>query len=547
MSYFNKNICKKNRALTSILFALLFALYCPSVLSSGNLPLSQDCSTGIINSEAGPICGKTETTESGKKSRVFLGIPYAESTEKNKRWQPPIPRATWSEVYKALELGSICPQGGDPLFDVPQSEDCLSLNIWTPGDEGSQTKKYAVMVFIHGGSFNSGAGSYPLYDGSYLAANKEVIVVSFNYRLGVLGFLATDEVSGNFGFMDQQLALEWVKKNVSNFGGDPERVTIFGESAGAISVGLHLLSAPLSFPLFRAGLMQSNLFALPLPTLKQAKVIGDTFTSSLKCASIECLRAYDIEDVLSAQKEFASSLPEIFLSDQFMIPFGPVIDGLVLTQQPLSVAISSKITKPILLGSNKNEGILFESQNVSTSQYISNIERLFGSSLEKILKQYPPHSKVLNQISLANIFNDAFFRCPARKVAISQNGLTYLYSYDFPAPIQLWGPSSCMRDGNVCHGAELPFVFHTANKLNYQFTPLENQVSNVIMEYWTNFVKYLNPEGSAKSSSTLIDWQAFEVPKNKYMVINATSSIKSDPYAEVCEFWDTIGYDFTSP
>lgn len=547
MNDFNKNNRKRNVFLAPHVFGLMVALYCPSVISGGNLSANLECTTDVIMSKAGPICGKTVMTDTGKQSQAFLGIPYAESTEKEARWQPPVPKTSWSDVYRAFDFGSICPQNRDPKFDVAQSEDCLSLNVWTPEGIDSQSKKRAVMVFIHGGSFNSGAGSYPLYDGSYLAANRDVIIVNFNYRLGALGFLATDELSGNFGFMDQQLALGWVKNNISNFGGDPDKVTIFGESAGAMSIGLHVLSAPKSDPLFRAGLMQSNLIALPFPRLEQAKDVGNIFKWSLICSDIECLRKTDTQDILTAQNNFASSLPEIFSSSQFIIPFGPVIDGVLLTEQPINVALSKKRKKPILLGANKNEGILFTSSYKTITKYVSNIASLFGLNFEKILKIYPPQHESSNAITMAKVFDDAFFKCGARNVGLSQNGLTYLYSYDFSAPIQLWGPAIYKRDGYVLHGAELPFVFHTPEKINYQFTPTENQVSIKIMDYWTNFAKYLNPNGPGKPPSALTHWPAFEVPEKKYMVFNTLNSIQSDPNAEACEFWDSIGYNFSNP
>lgn len=547
MNDLNKNNRKRNVLVTSHVFGLMVALHCPSVISGSNLSANLECTTDVIISKAGPICGKTVMTDTGKQSQAFLGIPYAESTEKEERWQSPVPKTSWPDVYRAFEFGSICPQSRDPKFDVAQSEDCLSLNVWTPEGVDSKSKKRAVMVFIHGGSFNRGAGSYPLYDGSYLAANRDVIVVNFNYRLGALGFLATDEVSGNFGFMDQQLALGWVRDNISNFGGDPDKVTIFGESAGAMSIGLHILSAPKSIPLFRAGLMQSNLIALPYPRLEQAKDVGNIFKWSLKCSDIECLRKADTQDLLTAQNNFAASLPEIFSSSEFIIPFGPVIDGVLLTEQPIHVALSKKRNKPILLGTNKNEGILFAGSYKTITQYVSNIASLFGLNFEKILKIYPPQHESLNTISMAKVFNNAFFKCGSRNVGLSQNGLTYLYSYDFSAPIQLWAPTIYKREGYVLHGAELPFVFHTAEKINYQFTPIENKVSNEIMDYWTNFVKYLNPNGLEKSPLTLTHWPAFEVPDKKYMVFNTLNSIQSDPNAEACEFWDSIGYNFSNP
>ena len=261
------------------------------------------CNTDPIKTQTGAVCGNLVDSSTKKQAKAFLGIPFAESTAGKNRWQFPVPKAAWTDTFQATQFGAGCPQEGMPNT----SEDCLSLNIWTPANVDT-SKPLPVMVFIYGGAFSSGLSGHPLYDGAYLAANKNVIVVSFNYRVGVLGFLANDDLDGNYGFMDQELALMWVRKHIPNFGGDPKKVTLFGESAGAMSVGLHLLSSPLSQPLFRAAIVESNFFGLPYKTLQEQKNVGNLFEATLNCHDTECLRALDVAKILEAQGKFTDQM-----------------------------------------------------------------------------------------------------------------------------------------------------------------------------------------------------------------------------------------------
>ena len=224
------------------------------------------CSTPAVATKSGPVCG-TGRTVGPSSLAAFLGIPFAESTAGANRWMPPFPKAAWTEVRPATAFGPACPQNVFAPGGRPQSEDCLSLNVWRPAASAgtssagtSSDPKLPVMVFIYGGAFVIGSSGepnpdQPYLDGSSLVAKQKMVVVSLNYRLGPLGFLAgTAGLKGNFGFMDQQLALRWVRDNIAGFGGDSTRVTLSGQSAGAMSVGLHLLSSPSSMPLFRSAI-----------------------------------------------------------------------------------------------------------------------------------------------------------------------------------------------------------------------------------------------------------------------------------------------------
>lgn len=216
--------------------------------------LANSCSTGTVTTTSGRVCGKTKNWR-GHKIESFLGIPYAETTAAENRWRAPIPKTPGGTVLRATQFGPACPQKIGEDSPYVQSEDCLSLNIWSP--KGNKRKK-PVMVFIHGGAFVEGTSQAPVYDGQRLAASGDVVVVTLNYRLGALGFLyGTGGLSGNYGFLDQQLAMRWVKDNIARFGGDAGNITLFGESAGAMSVGLHFV-APQSEALFNAAIIESN-------------------------------------------------------------------------------------------------------------------------------------------------------------------------------------------------------------------------------------------------------------------------------------------------
>lgn len=254
----NFSKCHRGRLKSSSLIFLLLTIVLTACSndsgSSGNPPDPVACATEEIDTTSGAVCGKVVTAD-GREVHAFLGIPYAETTAGDNRWKDPIPKAPASDVIEATVFGPACPQSTDPPYSPPGefSEDCLSLNIWRR-DDVLEREPRPVMVWIYGGSFLSGGSSMPVYDGAYLSSTEDVVVVSLNYRLGALGFLAgIHGLEGNYGLKDQQLAFQWVKDNIGNFGGDPDQVTLFGESAGAMSVGLHLLSIPSSSSLFRGG------------------------------------------------------------------------------------------------------------------------------------------------------------------------------------------------------------------------------------------------------------------------------------------------------
>ncbi|MCJ7684099.1 MAG: carboxylesterase family protein, partial [Desulfobacteraceae bacterium] len=281
----------------------LVTLFFSCSSDSGDSDNPFNYATGLVETTSGTVYGKVVTAD-GREVHAFLGIPFGESTAGENRWRDPIPKAPVSEVIEATEFRPACPQTLNPPYTPSEtSEDCLSLNIWHRADLGDSAPR-PVMVWIYGGSFLSGGSSKPVYDGAWLASAEDLVVVSFNYRLGALGFLAgIHELEGNYGMKDQQLALQWVRDNIGHFGGDPDQVTLFGESAGAMSVGLHSLSIPSSNGLFRCGIMQSNPFGIPYKTAAEAGTEAALLEKDLGCGGkeIDCLRALAADDIVKEQ------------------------------------------------------------------------------------------------------------------------------------------------------------------------------------------------------------------------------------------------------
>lgn len=529
------------------------------------------CTTGVIDSKAGPVCGKLVSSSTGKQAQAFLGIPFAESTAGDKRWTAPVPKQPWTKTRAALQYGPICPQQisspptqlkATPHYnklhslkikefikhvkkEVGYREDCLSINVWTPADAAPDAD-LPVMVFIYGGGFIAGDSSDPLYDGTYLAANKGVILVSFNYRLGVLGFLATDELSGNYGFMDQQLALNWVRDNIAGFGGDPDKVTLFGESAGAMSVGLHLFSAPDSKDLFRAGIMESNFLALPYKSLEDQKNVGNIFKQGLNCRDLACLKKTDVNTLIQAQDTFTLPMSTVFSGAKFYLPFAPAIDGELLTRQPTVAVTEGKHDKPILIGTNKNEAVLFvDGRSITPQDYAAWSASLFGLEFQKTVARYPAQNNNSNSALWALVQTDDFLLCSSRYLAKNSSAPVYAYLFNHQPSFKVWGGPDCQTDDNVCHGAELPFVFHSADKIGGQFTEQEAVLSALMVDYWTNFAKILNPNGNTAITP---QWPEFKHNKKDYLALNTPKpAVQNDPYQDTCEFWDGIGYNLVEP
>jgi len=508
------------------------------------------CTTPEVQTKNGLLCGNLIGTSDGKAVNAYLGIPFAESTAGQNRWRAPVPKAAWGDVLKATRTGPACPQTAEPAY--PESEDCLFLNIWAPAE--ASPDPWAVMVFIYGGAFDFGYDALPLYDGAYTAGNGDVIVVNINYRLGALGFLSGvkdaktgEAVNGNFGILDQIAALEWVRDNIAAFGGDPDKVTIYGESAGAMSVGIHLVSSPRSENLFRAAIMESNPLGLPYKNLKQSRAIAREFASNLGCGSddLACMRAQPVEVVLDAQLQMDMALPALFHGIRDMLAWSPVVDGEVVVQQPINAVRDGKLTKPLILGTNRNEGLVFVEvvksglgwKTVSDFDYHLAIDFFFRNAAlrKKIYERYPSNGRD-NTAEISRVFTEYLFTCPNLYAAGKDSGSVWSYIFDHVPSHNSW-PAYPACGENVCHGAELRFVFHSAESSGWEFTPEEERLSELMISYWTNFAKELDPAGHRCA------WPEYNPGMKSLSFVTPIEDIRTKTPPEACAFWDGVGYD----
>jgi para-nitrobenzyl esterase len=427
---------------------------------------------------------------------VFRGIPFAAPPVGALRWRPPVASAPWKGVRKADEFAASCMQSvhGDFLpwtkeflVQGQTSEDCLYLNVWTP--RPSATADLPVVVFIHGGGFSEGSGSIPLYDGTNLAGTG-LVVVTINYRMGVFGFLAHPDLtaesshhaSGNYGFMDQIAALRWVQSNIRAFGGDPRRVTIWGQSAGAFSVGA-LLVSPEAKGLFQHAIADSGLgiAGLPMHGLSDAEEVGVQFASSHHAHSIGELRALPAGDLLPRPGDYSGPR------------FGPDVDGWILPQSPGELAahgVGSEV--PVITGYQANDGMLSGPPIHALSDYAAMAHRLYGSMADEYLTLYPAQSE--DKIAAASLEASRDRERASAYLWATQRLKNYkvpVYTYYFDRAI----PWPQHPEFGAFHSGELPYFFRNLAALDRPWEPDDSQVSDTASSYLREFAKSGNPNG----------------------------------------------------
>jgi len=437
----------------------------------------------IVNTETGFIRGIVDTQYNVRK---FLGIPYAEPANKY-RFQSPVPRTSWSpSVLDCTKFGPCCPQNGGMGENLPRDEDCLFLNVYTPWTPTPPSQPYPVMVFIHGGGFVGGCSAQKVYYSDFFANSTNTIVVTINYRLGALGFFCNPEAGfpGNYGIQDQVLALRWVQSNIANFGGDPSRVTIFGESAGGMSVTLHLISPQTwKYKYFSRAITQSNPTAMQYKTKEEMQIHSDIFALWTNCSisNSQCFLNLAVQDIITAQGKTIDLpwRPSLALTE---LPWEPVIDPDYVPDQPLNLFKAGKIYPvPAIFGDVRNETLsfglnVFQFLNITEVlgvEYASVVELFFQTRIFDVLKHYPIEWNSTDNV--LNLSNDYIFICPTRNLAIYHSKAgnpTYHYSFVWSSPDDVinaqWIP--CRQDGNVCHASELTFVFSSGilwSKLSY--------------------------------------------------------------------------------
>jgi para-nitrobenzyl esterase len=403
---------------------------------------------------------------------VFRAVPYASPPIGELRFMPPQPAPSWQGTRDATKDGPIAPQGRSRLahimgdFERPQSEDCLTLNVWTPAPGG---KKRPVLVWIHGGAFTSGAGSLPWYSGERFAANGDAVAVSINYRLGALGFLCLPGVSdGNLGLLDQVAALRFVRDNIAAFGGDPDNVTVVGQSAGAASIAI-LMTMPEAAGLFRRAIMQSTSFGRMSRSLEDAHRIGRRLMEvlGLKPEGADKLKSLPFGKFVAAQGEVAR-LEKKFADA--LAPFWPVIDGKVY-RGPAASALKAGAGSGIdtMIGTTREEMAAFYciDKEVEAADPAA-IEGVFASMFKTCHKAHFDEFRRMrasqdNAALLGDLMSDAMFRIGSLRMAewrADQNKPTYVYQFDWQSPAGF----------QSCHCLEIPFVFN--NLENWTDSPM---------------------------------------------------------------------------
>jgi para-nitrobenzyl esterase len=479
--------------------------------------------------DGGAIAGRWAANAAVK---AWLGVPFAAPPLGELRWKPPQPVVPWQGVRAATEFGPQCLQGkatpGSVYFeysggDLPMSEDCLTLNVWAPAEASNAP----VMVWIYGGGFQVGASARPTFNGAGLAA-RGVVVVSMNYRVGVLGFLAHPELtaespqhaSGNYGLLDQVAALQWVKRNVARFGGNPDNVTIFGQSAGASSV-THLMASPLTRGLFQRAIAESNAFPAKMSPRTEAEARGKAFAEKLGAASLAGMRARSGQEILDAKT-----------------PAGPIVDGWFLPADSYSLFRDGKEAPvPFLTGWNKNEGATFPHAK-SLAEHKADVDKRFGKDASRAAELYPATDDITARQASKNLFRESTFSwgtwTSARLHARSQP--TYLYFFDHPQPLaadQSYSEVDTPDKLGTFHSSEYPYVFGTLDVLSRQWTAADRALSMQLQGYWTNFARAGDPNGTG-----LPAWPKFESLGATTMLLGDRTGPAEIPHLVTLTFFD---------
>ena len=483
----------------------------------------------VVNTNAGKVAGFKEG-----RVNVFKGIPFAAPPVGDLRWKAPQKVQAWTGIKDCVQFGA-SPVQAEPIpfmcwseeFLIPKKpidEDCLYLNVWSK----STPIKKPVLVYIYGGGFRSGGAGCAIYDGKEMA-EKDIVFVSINYRVGVFGFLAHPELtkesgygaSGNYALLDMIAALKWVKENIAAFGGDPNQVTIAGQSAGAFAVS-HLCATPLAKGLFKGAIAQSGGSVLssnlrPTTHLQEAEKMGIEFAKNLHVNSLADLRKLSAEEILKSNQGLSY----------------PIEDGYVL---PSSIAdIYAKGVQndvALMLGWNYDDRV--SGPPVKAEAYKAQLLKQYGANAEKVLQYYPATNDSIAAISQDNLNRDAFFGVQgfAWANAQLQKGKSKVFVYNFNRKLPAYTPAT---NFGAFHTGEVPYVFNNLKTVNRPWQDIDIQLADQMSNYWVNFTKTGNPNGTG-----LTQWSSFTKQKGQVMILAEKIRHEDLPFRQGLEVLSTL-------
>lgn len=535
-----------------LIFAFSIALH---ALTYGQTPIKSEGLPHNVQTQFGWVQGTKQD-----KVYQFLGIPFAKPPVGALRWKAPEPSVAWSDILLAQKYAPACPQimrkidaekeNNGELEALQTSEtfigdeDCLYLNIWTPAN----ANKKPVMVFIHGGGNQRGATNMALYNGKLLVQRGDVVLVTIAYRLGPLGFMAhpglntenNQGISGNYGTLDQILALRWVQNNIEAFGGDPNNVTLFGESAGSLNTS-NLLTTPLSKGLFHKAILQSG------PPFAYSNEVatsrGKDFAARCGCTSdnpqqtIACMRQLSPMQLFTKISQSADIATDLTY-------WMPNVDGHVFAATPFQIIRTGKHHQvPVMLGTNVDEGLIFTPWGQQPKDVAAFIDVLPMSEdlKQKAKRMYPAgFTKYSAWKALGDLGGDAYFHATVRNTAraLVQNQQAPVYRYVFDH--RLRGAAKWL---GAFHGLELAYVFQyeVDNEFakKYFLSPEDPIVQEIMLQYWTNFAKTGNPNGHG-----LAAWKTYDVNLDNYLELSSKPREKLKFRAPYLNLWDEANIFF---
>jgi para-nitrobenzyl esterase len=480
-----------------------------------------------VASDRGPLVGIERAD-----LRVFLGVPYAAPPTGEQRWRPPAPPVAWAGPRDATRTGHLCPQLVGGRLNPDSDEDCLNLNLWAPPDAHG----LPVLVWIHGGGFYTGSGAYDLYDGARLATRAHAVVVTINYRLGALGFLGHRDIARemgrpaapSLGILDQRAALAWAQRNIAGFGGDPNNVTIFGESAGAWSTCVHLVS-PASRGLFARAIIQSGSCSEPLYfTPEQAEAQGDALAAKVGCRgndALACLRQKSVVELVSALPYRRGMLlqPGVW--------WGPTVDGVELPRVPLVMMRAGDFARvPLLIGATRDEGILhtMSYDQVTPDELSWFVRDALGDAAASVFADQ--YRRPTPKAALTDVVTDGIFVCGARRVAHTLAAASVpVFLYTFVHPLD----DPRVHDLGATHSIDEFFVFGNRS-MGYGITPREQPLADTMMDAWGAFARGGDP------STPSLPWPRYDAADEQHMTLDVRSTVGRHLKQDICDFWDSV-------